>query len=134
MWTPLVSALFFNIHGFLFYPLFTNYMGLGDKETFAFAMISHGVPYSVVSHGTSSLGIVERKCGLLGCRSELYTNTIVQKHPHGSLLFLHTNMKPKWTMAVPERFEAGVRRWRVFSPGRDSLFDDFVSLSETEFG
>lgn len=134
VWVALVSALFFNIHGYLFYPLFTNYMGLGDKETFAFAMIAHDVPYSVVEHRTHSLGIVERVCGLFGCQDELYTNTIVQKDPHGSLLFLHTNMKPKWTMAVPADFEFAVRRWRVLSPGQDSLYEDFVALSHREFG
>jgi hypothetical protein len=109
-------------------------MGLGDKETFTSAMIAHDVPYSVVKHRTNSLGITEKQCGVFGCREELFTNTIVQRDPHGALLFLHTNMKPKWTMAVPERFEAAVRRWRVLSPGHDTLFEDFRSLSEREFG
>lgn len=134
MWVPLVSALFFNIHGYLFYPLFTNYMGLGDKETFAFAMIAHGVQYSVVQHRSHSLGIVDRVCGLFGCADKFYTNTIVQKDPHGSVLFLHTNMRPKWTMAVPPSFESAVRRWKMLSPGQDFLFEDFIAFSHREFG
>lgn len=134
MWIPIVSALFFNIHGYLFYPLFTNFMGLGDKETFHFAMISHGVPYSVATHRTHSVGILEPACGLFACVDKLHTNTIAQKDPHGRLMFLHTNMKPKWTMAVPENFETVVRRWRVLSPGQDSLYDDFVALMDKDFG
>lgn len=134
VWEPLVSALFFNIHGYLFYPLFTNYMGLGDKETFAFAMIAHGTPYSVIPYRSSSLGILQPDCGMFTCQEQLLTNTIAQKDPQGSLLFLHTNMKPKWSMAVPAAFESAVRRWRVLSPGIFYLHDDFVALSHGEFG
>jgi hypothetical protein len=70
VWPALVSALYFNLNSFLFAPLFTNFMGLGDKETFAFALISHGLPISTIQHHTHTVGIPRRICklgGLGGC-------------------------------------------------------------------
>lgn len=37
-WKALLLALFLNCQGSLYYNLLTNYMGVGDKETFPFAM------------------------------------------------------------------------------------------------
>jgi alpha 1,2-mannosyltransferase len=37
-WKALLLALFLNCQGSLYFNLLTNYMGVGDKETFAFAM------------------------------------------------------------------------------------------------
>jgi hypothetical protein len=70
VWPALVSALFFNLNSFLFAPLFTNFMGLGDKETFAFALIAHGMPFSTVKYRTIAVGTPHRVCklgGLGGC-------------------------------------------------------------------
>ena len=37
-WRALLLALFLNCQGSLYFNLLTNYMGVGDKETFPFAM------------------------------------------------------------------------------------------------
>jgi alpha 1,2-mannosyltransferase len=37
-WKALLLALFLNCQGSLYFNLLTNYMGVGDKETFPFAM------------------------------------------------------------------------------------------------
>lgn len=70
VWPALVSALFFNIHSFLFAPLFTNFMGMGDKETFPFALIAHDYPYTTIKHHTYTVGLQKRVCsfrGIGGC-------------------------------------------------------------------
>ena len=47
-WTALQLVLFLNLQGSLYYSLLTNYMGMGDKETFPTAMLMLQQPYAVV--------------------------------------------------------------------------------------
>ncbi len=37
-------------------------------------------------------------------------NTMTQHSPGGDLLFLHTNLSPKWNLQVPGDFKAYTRR------------------------
>lgn len=67
-------------------------------------------------------------------RDEVVGNTMAQKDPEGSLMFMHTNMPPKWTLAVPEEFDLAVRRWQAISPGEHAPIDNFVQLSIENFG
>jgi Mannosyltransferase putative len=135
VWPALLSALFFNIHLQLFAPLFTGYMGMGDKETFPMAFLAHGLPYSVVPTGPSALGKpVQRDCVLgFGCAPRVELNTMVQVTPAGSIAFLHANMQ-KWYLAVETDYKEHPLRWQALMPGPDSLVQAFRPLSVRLFG
>ena len=40
----------------------------------------------------------------------------------GKLVFLHTNMSPKWNLAIPADFDFYSRRWQVLSPSIATAF------------
>ena len=44
------------------------------------------------------------------CWEEFTGNTMTQYSPNGQLMFLHTNLSPKWNLMVPGDFEAYTRR------------------------
>ncbi len=44
------------------------------------------------------------------CWEEFTGNTMTQYSPNGHLMFLHTNLSPKWNLMVPGNFEAYTRR------------------------
>ena len=44
------------------------------------------------------------------CQRGFAGNTMTQHAPDGSLLFLHANLSPKWTLQVPGEFSAYMRR------------------------
>lgn len=44
------------------------------------------------------------------CWEEFTGNTMTQYSPNGQLMFLHTNLSPKWNLMVPGNFEAYTRR------------------------
>lgn len=67
-------------------------------------------------------------------RDEVFTNTMAQKGLDGKLMFMHTNMPPKWTLAVPEDFKRVVRRWQAITPGEHDRIESFVQRSQDEFG
>ena len=56
-WKSLLLALFFNLQGELYYPLMTDYMGLGDKETFPLAHLVLRQPYHFVDYAVGVVGI-----------------------------------------------------------------------------
>jgi hypothetical protein len=68
------------------------------------------------------------------CRDEILGNTMAQKDPEGSLMFMHTNMPSKWSLAVSEDVNLAVRRWQAISPGEYDRIEDFVELSIDKFG
>jgi hypothetical protein len=59
---------------------------------------------------------------------------MAQKGPEGSVMFMHTNMPPKWSLAVPADFSIAVRRWQAISPGTHDAIEDFVEHSIDNFG
>ena len=62
-------AAFFNLKSTLYYELFSNYMGKGDKESFAHALQAVNRPFSVVRHPVGSVGEVAQQCHPSGiCR------------------------------------------------------------------
>lgn len=134
VWPALVSALHYNLHSHLYAPLFTNFMGFGDKETFPFAMIVRGLPFYTAPAPPAAVGVLRRRCDALGCWDALSANTMMQRTPAGSPLFLHTNMPPKLNAAVPLDFDHYVRRWQFVSPGADKAVDAFPPLAQRAFG
>ena len=48
-----------------------------------------------------------------GCRVLFLGNTMTQYAPDGRLMFLHTNLSPKWNLEIPGNFSLYRRRWKV---------------------
>lgn len=48
-----------NVHAALYYELLSNFMGKGDKETFAYAMLATGTQYTVSPTPVGSVGIMK---------------------------------------------------------------------------
>jgi hypothetical protein len=135
VWPALLSALFFNMHLQLFGPLFTGYMGMGDKETFPMAMIAHQMPYAVVPIPPRTLGVEADKSCVWGwrCGKRVHLNTMVQVNPAGEIVFLHANMQ-KWLLATETSFSEYPRRWQSIMPGPDALVQPWPELSTELFG
>ena len=83
-----MSALHFNLQNQLYFPLFSNYMGQGDKETFGMALEAHRMPFHLIEQRVRSLGYLARKCGYLWCWDDLVTDTMVQHDPDGTAIEL----------------------------------------------
>ena len=67
-WRPLLLALLFNIQGRLYYKLMSDYMGQGDKETFALAFYALRAPLYEARRGRMTPPLssaVSRVCFLL---------------------------------------------------------------------
>ena len=78
----LLLAAFFNLESELYYELFSNYMGKGDKESFAHAMQAVKQPFALVPHQVGSIGETRRNChgsGSCGCASLSHTQAGVEK-------------------------------------------------------
>ncbi len=56
VWKGLVLAAFFNLQSRLYYELLGNFMGKGDKETFALGLSVAGLPYHVIATPVGSVG------------------------------------------------------------------------------
>ena len=56
-------------------------------------------------------------CGArqLGCRTVFLGNTMTQHAPgaQGQLMFLHTNLSPKWNLHLPDSFQHYTKRWQA---------------------
>lgn len=115
-WKSLLLALFFNLQGELYYPLMTDYMGLGDKETFPLAHLVLRQPYHFVDYAVGVVGI--HKTTKVGQNPLFSGNTMIQHRPdrqpqqNNSILFLHAN-SPKMAVALPNDFADFQRRWQV---------------------
>lgn len=68
VWDALMLAAFFNMQSGFYYELFSNFMGKGDKESFAFAFAATRTPYYKVPHQVGSLGQMRSYCRQ-GCHS-----------------------------------------------------------------
>ena len=55
-------AAFFNMQSGFYYELFSNFMGKGDKESFAFAFAATNTPYYKVPHPVGSVGQMRSYC------------------------------------------------------------------------
>jgi hypothetical protein len=55
-------AAYFNLRSELYYELFSNYMGKGDKESFAHALQAMDIPFAVVKTPVGSVGEIVRQC------------------------------------------------------------------------
>lgn len=58
VWEGLQLAAFFNMQNNLYYELFSNYMGKGDKESFGHALRAARLHYHLLPTPVGSLGIV----------------------------------------------------------------------------
>jgi len=56
VWKGLVLAAFFNLQSRLYYELLGNFMGKGDKETFALGLSVAALPYHVIATPVGSVG------------------------------------------------------------------------------
>jgi alpha 1,2-mannosyltransferase len=56
-WNGLMLAAFFNIKAKLYQELMSNFMGKGDKETFAFGLLAQEIPFHLVRKSVGSIGI-----------------------------------------------------------------------------
>ena len=57
VWEGLLLAAFFNMQSNLYYELFSNYMGKGDKESFGHALRAARLHYHLLPTSVGSLGI-----------------------------------------------------------------------------
>lgn len=55
-------AAYFNMHSEFYYELFSNFMGKGDKESFAFAFAATRTPYFMVPYAVGSVGQMRSYC------------------------------------------------------------------------
>lgn len=55
-------AAFFNLKSDLYYELFSNYMGKGDKESFAHALQAAGLKFEIVKFPAGSVGQITQAC------------------------------------------------------------------------
>lgn len=62
VWEALMLAAYFNLQSGFYYELFSNFMGKGDKESFAFAFAATHLPFHKVSHPVGSLGLIRQYC------------------------------------------------------------------------
>jgi len=108
-WKPLLLAIYLNLRGDVFYPLFSN-TGQGDKETLPLAWLAlgHG-EYGLVQHGVLALGYMTEKRGHAG-------TAMLQRSPDGIPMFLHAHMPkidvPKQHVELPP---AARRQWDVLT-------------------
>lgn len=58
VWEGLLLAAFFNMQSNLYYELFSNYMGKGDKESFGHALRAARLHYHLLPTPVGSLGII----------------------------------------------------------------------------
>lgn len=133
-WPALALALHFNIHHHLYAPLFTYYVGMGDKESYVMALLALKMKFTEVEHYPGSLGFTKPRCSWFSCAESLATNSMMQHAPDGSMMFIHANMPPKWYLAVPEDWQMRRRRWVMISPGPDELVQNFSDISEHVLG
>lgn len=68
VWEGLLLAAFFNMQSNLYYELFSNYMGKGDKESFGHALRAARLHYHLVPTPVGSLGIIRSALALLRFR------------------------------------------------------------------
>jgi hypothetical protein len=134
VWPALALALHFNIHHQLYAPLFTSYVGMGDKESYAMAFLALKMNFTVVQHRPASLGLTRKRCSWSSCKESLSTNSMMQHAPDGSMMFVHANMPPKWYLAVAADWSAHQRRWTTISPGPEEHMQSFLQVSERFFG
>ena len=115
-WDALMLALYMNSFPKFFYPLSVNYMGWGDKEILAFAILSLGEDYGIVEDGPDHVGIPDPlKPGVIG-------NTMMQHDPSGLPLFMHANLgKMSTHLPYKERFYK--RRWQISLVHGEGLID-----------
>ena len=60
-------AAYFNLQSSFYYELFSNFMGKGDKESFAFAFAATLTPFHMVQHPVGSLGLMRQYCRCASC-------------------------------------------------------------------
>lgn len=56
VWKGLVLAAFFNLQSKLYYELMGNFMGKGDKESFALGLSVAALPFELISTPVGSVG------------------------------------------------------------------------------
>eukprot|EP00892_Ulva_mutabilis_P002135 jgi/Ulvmu1/11922/UM081_0082.1 len=117
VWKALVLALHFNVHHWVYAPLFTNYMGMGDKETFAMALLALRLPYSLM-RADGSLAYTPGSVASRAARRRLLTNSMLQFSRDGSIAFVHANMPPKWFLGVQTDWHEACAAGTVISPGQ----------------
>ena len=59
VWKGLLLAAFFNMQSNLYYELFSNFMGKGDKESFAHALRAARLHYHLLETPVGSVGITK---------------------------------------------------------------------------
>jgi alpha 1,2-mannosyltransferase len=122
-WQPLLLAIYFNMQGKVFYPLFST-AGQGDKET---------LPLAWLALGRSKYGRVPHAVFAVGTVNITFNGVAMLQHaPDGSALFLHAHLPkleiPKEDLEVPP---AAPRQWSALSgavklspPGYDRVQGD----------
>jgi hypothetical protein len=107
-WNALFLALYFNAFDHIFYPLFSGFMGIGDKELFAVALRYIKDDFTIVPHDPDHVGIRD------GLSGNIFGNTMLHRDLNGDPLFLHAN-KGKMTNHVPDFADYSstkyIRRW-----------------------
>lgn len=63
VWKGIVLAAFFNLQSKLYYELMGNFMGKGDKESFALGLSVAGLPFHLVSTPVGSIGFNQAPFG-----------------------------------------------------------------------
>ena len=113
-WRPLMVAAYFNILGpGLYYKLFTDEVGEGDKETFPHAFLVEGLPEYTVPHPVTSAGAYHVVDG-----ERRHTGyAMLQRSPDGEPVFLHQNIFKTTFFNLPDEPRGG-------RPGKLGLLSD----------
>ncbi|KAK9798888.1 hypothetical protein WJX73_001325 [Symbiochloris irregularis] len=132
-WDALLLAAFFNMESDLYYELFSGWMGKGDKESFAHALSATDTPYHLVPTPVGSVGLIGLACGEgRKCKHRYKGNTMTQHDMHGNMMFLHTNLSPKWSLQLPGDFSMYSRRWQAVEPGGLTFAEAYPELGDVE--
>ena len=119
-WAALQFVFFLNA-GDVYYKLLSDYMGQGDKETFAAGLRLAGGAVNLLRPEVAAAGRFQRSCqlwaGFTACSEEFGGSAMLQHAPDGAPLFLHSNMD-KLVLAVPPHFGEYRQRWTTVMPGR----------------
>ena len=99
-WRPLMVAAYFNMLGpGLYYKLFTDEVGEGDKETFPHAFLVEGLPEYTVPHPVTSVGAYFAVDG-----EQRHTGyAMLQRRPDGEPVFLHQNIFKTTFFNLPDK-------------------------------
>lgn len=81
-WKGLLLAAFMNVESDLYYELCNNWMGKGDKDTFALALAATHTPYSLITTPVGSVGITGQVQPCQAFTSRMLPYVVISSYAH----------------------------------------------------